>query len=192
MKVFRLSDVLYGLNMQMLLYLCAICKNGKKRYGEMTPAGILYMPAVCPVVGAEQDATDEKILLERQKKLRMNGLILDDPMVIRGMEAGARGIFIPVALKDGKPAKRDSVASLSELGVLTKHMESLVISMAETLRSGDVSRKPAEGEYDACQWCPYLSVCGFEKGEETRQIKKWDRDAVLEELKKEGEDNIAF
>ena len=191
-KVFRLSDVLYGLNMQMLLYLCAICKNGKERYGEMTPAGILYMPAVYPVVGAEQNATDEKILLERQKKLRMNGLILDDPMVIRGMESGARGIFIPVALKDGKPAKRDSVANLSELGALTKHMESLVISMAETLRSGDVSRKPAEGEYDACQWCPYLSVCGFEKGEETRQIKKWDRDAVLEELKKEGEDNIAF
>ena len=31
-KDFKLSDVLYGLNMQMLLYLDTVWKNGKSRY----------------------------------------------------------------------------------------------------------------------------------------------------------------
>ena len=39
-KEFRLSDVLHGLNMQMLVYLAALVENG-----QVLPAGILYMPA---------------------------------------------------------------------------------------------------------------------------------------------------
>ena len=43
-KEFLLSDVLNGLNMQMLIYLMCLWQNGAQRYGEVVPAGILYMP----------------------------------------------------------------------------------------------------------------------------------------------------
>ena len=39
-KEFKLSDILYGLNLQMLLYLYSIKLNGVEKYGEITPAGI--------------------------------------------------------------------------------------------------------------------------------------------------------
>ena len=45
-KEFRLSDLLCGLNMQMLLYLAALAENGEERYGApLLPAGVLYMPS---------------------------------------------------------------------------------------------------------------------------------------------------
>jgi hypothetical protein len=45
-KKFSLSDVRYGMNMQMLIYLFALEKNGRGRYGtEIVPAGVLYAPA---------------------------------------------------------------------------------------------------------------------------------------------------
>ncbi len=187
-KEFRLSDLLYGLNMQMLLYLTAIQENGGQRYGQVVPAGVLYMPASRPVVDAGRDVPEDKLRKEADKKLRMNGLILDDPEVICGMEQEAAGVFIPVVLKDGKPAKLDSVASLAQMGSISKYIESLIVQMAATLQRGDVSPCPVTGDYNACEWCPYGPVCGHEEGSPAIQMVKWDRKAVLEALQKKEEE----
>lgn len=184
-KDFKLSDVLYGLNMQMLIYLAAIWENGEQRYGRVLPAGVLYMPANRPVVSADHALSPEKAEAERAKKLRMNGLVLDDPEVIRGMEAQAAGVFIPVALKNGLPAKLDAVASLEEMGNIVRRIEELVVDMARTLREGDIAAEPAVGEYEACAWCPYRPVCGHEDGKNERTVKKWDRNAAMKALERE-------
>ena len=186
-KEFKLSDILYGLNMQMLIYMAAIWQNGEPRYGKVLPAGILYMPASRPVISVQRDTAEEKIEAEMNKKLRMNGLVLDDAQVISGMEAKAQGVFIPVALKDGAPAKLDSVANLAQMGTIVKRIEKQIADMACTLQQGDVSPLPAAGEYDACGWCPYASVCGHEKDSANVTVEKWDRGKVLEELAKESE-----
>lgn len=47
-KSFQLSDVFYGLNMQMLLYLFAIWQNGQKGLKNAYPAGILYCRRTTP------------------------------------------------------------------------------------------------------------------------------------------------
>ena len=44
-KTFRLSDVYYGLSLQMLVYLFSICENGTGRLAGALPAGVLYLPA---------------------------------------------------------------------------------------------------------------------------------------------------
>ncbi len=184
-KEFKLSDVLYGLNMQMLLYLAAIWKNGGERYGKIVPAGVLYMPASRPTINSERDAVEEQVRKEQDKKLRMNGLVLDDPEVISGMEHKAQGIFIPVALKDGRPAKLDAVASFAQMGHIVKYMESLVVKMAMNLQQGNIEAVPASGEYQACDWCPYRPVCRHEDGEATRPVEKWDREQVMKKLEEE-------
>lgn len=184
-KEFRLSDVLYGLNMQMLLYLAAIWKNGGERYGNVVPAGVLYMPANRPVINSERGDTEEKVIKEQDKKLRMSGLVLDDPEVISGMEHKAQGVFIPVALKDGRPAKLDAVANFAQMGHIVKYMESLVVKMAMNLQKGDIAAVPTSGEYEACEWCPYRSVCRHEDGGNTRIVEKWDREQVMKRLEEE-------
>ena len=48
-KEFKLSDVIYGVNMQMLIYLATLSENAEARYGgKLAPAGILYVPASRP------------------------------------------------------------------------------------------------------------------------------------------------
>ena len=110
-KVFRLADVLYGLNMQMLVYLAALVESGKE-----LPAGILYMPAAEPSVSVERGADEEKIKKEVDKQLRMSGLVLDNNEIIQAMEASARGKFIPASLnKDGTPGRFSSVLGEEDL-----------------------------------------------------------------------------
>jgi ATP-dependent helicase/nuclease subunit B len=179
---FKLSDIIYGINMQMLIYLAALIENGNEKYGNIKPAGVLYMPANRPDVSVSKSETEEKIRKEAEKKLKMDGLVLDDAEVIFAMEEGGKGRYIPVILKDGVPSKREHVATSEELKILKKYIKSLISDMAELLHSGNVEALPLSGEYNACDWCPYSAVCGHEKDDKTREMIKLDRDKVMEEL----------
>lgn len=66
-KDFVLSDVLSGLNMQMLIYLFAIGENGEEKYGDVFPSGVLYMPAKkAQMLSAEKQQT-KKCLSKKSK-----------------------------------------------------------------------------------------------------------------------------
>lgn len=183
-KEFKLSDILYGMNMQMLIYLAVLLENGSGRYGAVQPAGVLYMPANRPAVSASRGTDAERIEQEAAKKLRMDGLVLDDAEIITAMEHSGQGNYIPVALKDGVPGKRDHVVSSGELAGIMLHIKELVGAMANELHGGDVSAVPLSGAYDACAWCPYACVCGHERDDPAREMQQWDRDAAVAELMK--------
>ena len=189
-KDFKLSDIIYGLNTQMLIYMLTVCKNGKSKYSEIVPAGVLYMPCRKPLISAEKNISESKLKAEINKKLKMNGLILDNPEVIKGMEKEVKGIFIPVSLKDGELKKFDSIANLAQMGSIMNYLEKLIISMAETLKSGDISADPIIGEYSACKYCEYKSVCGHEDMNVGKKIKKIDRSTTIKFIEESvGEKN---
>ena len=165
---FRLQDVVDGLNLQMLIYLFAIWDNGAARYGEVTPAGVLYLPTALPVVEGERD-TDSATLHKKQlTAMKMNGLLLDEPSVLQAMECDMEGVFIPAKLKkDGNFDARSSVASLKRLGLLKRKIESLLIDMVKMLHSGDVAALPSVSA-DPCRHCDFRTVCRYENGDPTR------------------------
>lgn len=185
-KKFVLSDVLFGLNLQMLIYLHAIA--GRQENKEAVAAGVLYMPAASPVVNAEHGEPAESIAGKRAKTFRMNGLLLDDLDVIKGMEPSGRGVYIPVTLKeektkkggetaqDGAPAVlridkgSEYVVSPKEMDAVFKKIDELIGSMAQRLMAGDIGAVPAKGTYDACKWCPYLFACGYKDGDACAEV----------------------
>ncbi len=188
-REFRFSDLVYGMNMQMLIYLAALCENGRKRYGEFQPAGVLYMPANAPGVPAERNAASSDLAGALGKKLCMDGIVLERPEVIAGMDRSAEGRYIPVGLKNGLPSSRKNVYSAEEMKQILSYLRQLIVEMATELRQGDVAAYPLLGSrYDACEWCPYSSVCGHERGDPAREMRDWDRDAAIRELSaaKEG------
>ena len=195
-KAFKLSDILFGLNLQMLLYLCSIVKNGEERYGEVTPAGILYMPAVVPNISA--DGMDEtKIANKISDKFKMNGLLLDDVRVIKGMDKTEGAKYIPIKIKNGSNVKSDSLATLEQFGKIFKKLNDTVAQMGEKLFGGDIAAAPLKGGADACEYCPYDSVCGYRQSEpinvfsmnNEEVLKKIDEEQ--NEAKKGGERNEA-
>ncbi|MBE6824062.1 MAG: helicase [Ruminococcaceae bacterium] len=188
-KKYKLSDVLYGINLQMLIYMSAINSGGKNKFnGDITPAGVLYVPAVSPVVKVSDINSFNKAAAQASKESKMHGIILDEIEVIKGMERDAKGEYIPVSMKgDIVVDKSGSLATLEEFGALFSQVDKMISQMALSLVDGDVSAVPAKGAYDACAWCPYDSVCGYRDGDRSREIKNYKKDEVFEILSREGE-----
>ncbi len=191
-KTFVLSDVLFGLNLQMLIYLYAIKNDENNTYdNEVLPAGVLYMPSSSQAVNAEVNQSIEKINAEKEKTYKMNGLILNDLEVIKAMENDGKGVYIPVTFKEEKPKKTkkndieatEPVITIKDSGDYTvtqdgmenifKKIDELILSMAEDLTNGSIKALPAKGnKYDACMWCEYKSVCGHNENMKYRKIVK--------------------
>lgn len=197
-KTFNLEDIVYGLNLQMLIYLFTLRENGSERYGtdQIVPAGILYMPAKRPDISADRMEDKDKIKREAMQKLKMSGLIVSDAEIILGMEKSGEGKFIPAAVKaetDGETVRhtvtpRSSTATLAQFGIMEKQIKRILKDMAETLRGGDVSAIPVNGlGYDPCAYCEYRPVCGFDKGCETRKLEHMDSTEIWKML--EGAEN---
>lgn len=183
-KLFNLSDVIYGLNLQMLLYLSVIKSHGQSRYGaEVVPAGVLYMPAFVPTLEMALDSTDEQVYNEQSKKLRMNGIVLNNETVLKAMDSQLKGMYIPVSTNaKGDLKGTDNLATLEEFGAVFAYIDKLISQMASELYSGNIDALPAVGSQDACMYCPYSSVCIGKDENSFKAVYKLDRETILKEL----------
>ncbi len=186
-KDFRLSDVVQGLNMQMLIYLFTLWENGKDKYGEFTPAGVLYYPAKSPLVSVSRDATDEEIEAERQKRCTMTGIVLDNSEVIKAMDSTENGTYIPVKYKKGEFV--GSLIGLSQLEKLKEKADGILADMADALCEGRIEAVPAYGDSykHVCDYCDYKAVCSYEENIPQRVLFDDDLKTVLENLEKGDE-----
>ena len=178
-KDFKLTDVLFGLSLQMLIYLTALAENT-----DLQPAGVLYMPSFLTAVNADKTETAEELLENAEKKLRMNGVILQDIEIVRAMEESVSGRFIPVTQKkNGDLKQSSSLLSKPAMELVMQYVKRLIATMAQTLAAGDVSAKPLMQSVNACAWCPYTAVCGSERVGDTADSIRMSNDAVLERMK---------
>lgn len=186
-KEFALSDVVQGLNMQMFIYLFTLWQNGEDKYGKFTPAGVLYYPANSPLISTDRSLSDEDIEAERQKKCRMNGIILNDPDVITAMDESKSGLFVPARFKGGEFS--GSLIGLEQLGKLKEKADSILTEMADALHSGEIPAIPAYGKsYEkVCEYCDYKSVCSYEENIPVRELNDCKTDEVIEILMKGDE-----
>ena len=181
-KEFVLSDVLYGLNMQMVLYLVSIVRSKNDFYKDSVPAGVLYFPANIKPVTAERDDSEEK----RRKKIyslsKMNGMLVGDEAVIECMDKEKEGLFLPASF-DSKGTVKGNFISLSQFAKLSEYMDKLIRDMGEGVHDGIISAKPAIGPSHSttCDWCDYSEVCLREKGD-YRYIEKMKHDDALRKL----------
>ncbi len=198
-KKFRLSDVLYGLNIQMLLYLSILEKNGESYYSEaqryaLAPAGILYMPSTPTARTAEyhSEQLQKDSLTEQKTNLKMNGFLINDPEILSAMEKGVKGIFIPAKLSaDGKLLQADRYfADLETYGKIFSYVDKKLSDMGKALFAGRVERNPVKGsDTDACATCDYKTVCGFEEGKPSRKITTLSTKETIAAIEKEEENH---
>ena len=182
-KIFNLDKVLAGLDMQTLIYLFAICENGAARYGDVSPAGVLYLPAKLPFVSINREMSEQALDRERFKVMCTNGLLIDNPDVLRAMEPDLAGIFIPVStVKSGELSKTSSLATLEQFGYIRDRIQKLLTEMAEQLHAGAVNAVPIGGDKDGCQYCDYHDVCCHEPTDPVRELTFRKLDEVLASL----------
>ena len=178
-KRFLLDEVYYGLNLQMLIYLFSICENGAGDLGGAAPAGALYVPAQGGYFSGARHVDPGQLEKQRHKQYAMNGLLLSDEAVLRGMERDLNGDYIPYS--EGSK-KTDALYSVQELAALWKLVGQKIEGMAQSLYSGDIAALPCCRDGEApCDFCDYRIACGFEPGDPVRALLKLDRADILKE-----------
>ncbi len=166
-KDFSADELKLGLNMQMLLYLFSIWKNGKKQNSglsvpvnsEILPAGVLYFSAGVPTVTLDHEISANEVETMVSGKLNRRGLLLDDPEVLEAMEKGLSGKYLPVKQKkDG--SLTGSLASLEEFKGLLSEMEDTIKRIGKEMKSGNAEAMPlCDKKHDGCAYCPMKPVC---------------------------------
>lgn len=166
-KVFSIASLLYGINMQMLIYMFSVTGNSGK-FSGFEPAGVLYLPAGEAGCGRDRDdrTSIEDYLASHYK---MNGVVLRDRTVLNAMEKDIKGIFIPAALKkadkgEGAPdldKRYSSCLSAKNFDKLREYTDGVLKKMCDELYSGKIEADPyISGQKTPCDRCDYWSVCG--------------------------------
>lgn len=184
-KKFLLSDVYYGLNIQMLLYLFTVCDKENDRYKNAVPAAVMYMPCD-PKPATEINNAEEAA----KRSYRMDGVVYEEAAVVKAMEHSGKGVYIPVTLdKNGEPKKSDRLASFEKLGRIERHIDGIVTDMAATLYDGKIEALPickSDGTL-ACDHCDYAGVCRRDRSDKLRELSKLDKDTLFEETPQKEE-----
>jgi len=161
-KNFSLSDVYYGLTLQLLIYLKAVLNSRE----NLKPAGVFYFKIDDPMIETEKKLVEE-VEKEIAKKLKMKGVVLDDIKIIHQMDSEIQGYsdIIPVALtRDGNLMKNSSVLKEEDFLALIEHVEGLTKEIGQEIMRGKVRIEPVnKGQQKACDYCLYRSICQFDK-----------------------------
>ncbi|MBQ5319155.1 MAG: PD-(D/E)XK nuclease family protein [Oscillospiraceae bacterium] len=160
-KEFRFEDLLYGINMQMLLYLFALTdENNEGKYGNAVPSGVLYMPAKDVAPSLERD--DDDTVRIYNDTFRMKGAVLCDKDVISAMEKDISGNFIPVRAKtDGTYYAASKLVTRNQIENLRRYAYELMKETADNITGGKIQASPLkQGTKLPCSYCNYKSICG--------------------------------
>lgn len=195
-KSFKLSDVYYGLQLQLLVYLDAILSNADKYIDKgMIPGAILYFKIDDPIINVKRDTSQEDIEKEVMRVLKMKGLILKDAKVVKEMDRSIEGysLIIPVQiLKDGEISSRSSTATLEQFEILRKYVRKILIDLCEDMLKGNISIMPYKKKNATpCEYCQFSSICQFDtsmKDNKYKLLNDKNDEEVWELMKKEVEE----
>lgn len=165
-KAFKLSDVYYGLQIQLITYMDAIWENGGKGIAKpVTPGGILYFKVDDPVIKAGRMASEEEVEKALMKQLKMKGLLLADVKLIKDMDRQIDGnsLIIPARINKGDVLGKSSAATVEQFEFLRKYVRKLLTRIGEEMLKGSVSIRPYKKKgKTSCTYCSYTSVCQFD------------------------------
>ena len=194
---FSLLNLYHGLQLQLMVYLNAALEMTEKKYPGKTaePGGIFYYHVNDPMIEGSGTESEEEIRQAVLEKLKLNGLVNDDPEVIRAMDADAAGSssVIPVGFKtDGSLKATSKTAATEQFRLMSDYVGKLITKEGRRMMDGDVSVQPYESAgRSGCDYCPYHMVCGFDPripGFSYRKLEQLpDADAVMERMREKVE-----
>ncbi len=149
-KKFSLDDIKSGLNLQLLIYLFALCRTGS--FAELVgceagqapiPAAANYMSSHVSVKSYAVLPDADEVLAEAEMSLDRSGVYLADETVL-----GALGA-----------SPKSGLVSSDGMESLRAELEATVASIAEELRSGRADAEPLIDGTSPCDYCDMAAVC---------------------------------
>lgn len=176
-KDVNLSEVYYGLALQMVTYLDIVMAHSNELVElKASPAGVLYFHIHNPLIHSNKMLTLNNIEKEIMKKFKMNGLLLDDQKVIKLMdqtlESGDSQIISAGIKVDGNLTKRSKVASMENFDDLRQYVRNLYKKTGNAIIDGQVEIAPYKmKDKTPCTFCSFKSVCHFDESIENNRYR---------------------
>ncbi|MCL1795248.1 MAG: PD-(D/E)XK nuclease family protein, partial [Clostridia bacterium] len=170
-----------GLQLQLLLYLMAALAA----FDSVKPAGAFYSRLDDPLILTDSRDIDQ---IERKiaREMRLGGLLVSDPNVVRAMEDGDA-----LLKRDGTPRQDANTASAEQLAALMRHAHALAAEMSGQILDGDIRKRPAQKTgFQACDRCHCRAACAFDEktaGKQGRKLERMNLDEMLERVETERE-----
>lgn len=195
-KELNLTEVYYGLALQMLTYLDIIISHSTQLVGKQAdPAGVLYFHVHNPMINASKMLSLDEIEEEILKQFKMNGLLLADEQVMkmmdRTLDSGVNSQIISAGFKkDGSLTKASKVASRADFENLRDFIRNKYVETGNGIISGVVDIAPYKlKDRLPCTFCSFKSVCQFDRSLDSNEFRKLapkKKEDILEEMKREG------
>ena len=168
-KSFSLSDVKEGFNMQMLLYLFAICdsKNpeaktllGIEGTAEQIPAGVQYLSSQIGNVSIDDFLSDEEVYKNVEGRLSRTGLLLNDGEVLSAMSKSAdKSILCGATVKNGT-FEGKFLASSDAFKEIKDDISKTVSAIVQSMKDGYAHARPAvRNGSSPCNYCSKKRIC---------------------------------
>lgn len=188
-KNIDLNEVYAGLQIQLLTYTDAICKEE-----DIMPAGIFYFSLLEQMVKAEKKMKDEEIEEMIRKNFRMKGLIIADVKIIKmndnTLKSGSSKL-VPAALTTSGTIneKWTNGVKSEEFKILQDYIYKTIKDIAREILSGNIDLKPyyKKGK-TPCEYCEYKGICGFnprQNNNNYRYIDQRTKDEILAKMQQE-------
>lgn len=159
---FDLDEVRSGWRMQLMIYL----RGAMGGIRGSRPAGVFYFSISEGDTDITEQSEDAEISgNDAAKRSRLDGILVNDPEVIDGMDRDFSGssAVLPVYRKiDGTLSDTKALLSEDEFYDIINVNDLNMKRAAEDLSKGCVDIAPAKGSRsDACKYCSYRGVCNI-------------------------------
>ena len=138
------------------------------------------------------ELTEEELQQQIAAQLRMSGVVSSEPGVVERLdgEMEDKSDVIPVERKkDGSFSARSSVLTGEQLKMVSEYVTKKIAGIGREILDGKISLNPyKKGKEEACEYCAYKHVCGFEAampGCEKRVLEKIGAEEALEKMAEE-------
>lgn len=204
-KDLSLSDLYYGLQLQLMVYLrAAVDKQTRRSKKMIIPAGVLYYHIEDPFVTSRLDAEEKRTYLLNE--LIMRGLVNEEDPVLPSLDAtlageegtlaaSAKSLVVPVGTKkDGMLKKNAATITTENFKELIDFTERKLQEIGAQIGAGETSVHPYQKTDSmktcACDYCNYHGICGFDAklaGNSYRKILPKTNDDVFAEIRRESD-----
>ena len=176
---FDLAKVYNGLQLQLVTYMSYAMMDYQNRNQnkEILPAAMLYYRIQDPVLEYKADRTPENAEKELLKELKADGLVNSELEIVKKLDRDIEkdSEVIPVTLKGGAvDLSKKYVASTKQFEALGKYIDGLMQRFAGEIKCGRISVDPMDFGKDStvCDYCPYHSICKFDRRIEGYRYRK--------------------